>query len=243
LRIMRSPEKTIVHEARVAKREMVKTLKRSPVFQDLAPSQLAEFVSRVDSRFYPKGSLIFREGDPADSIHIVHDGLVRVHRNSRSGKKLIFAILAQGDIIATPGPSEKRLRVSSEAVTDVILFRVPKEEFLEYVAGRPKAAVGMIALLAKRFNRECDRSVDTLSEEVEIRLLHCLNILGSKFGTKLSLTRRELAAYAGTTTETTIRVLGKLKEKGLILHSANPGEIVIADLAVLRRYAKAPVLR
>jgi hypothetical protein len=38
-------------------------------------------------------------------------------------------------------------------------------------------------------------------------------------------------------------VLGKLKEKGLILHSSNPGEIVIADLAVLRRYGKAPVLR
>ena len=149
---------------------MVKTLKRSPVFQDLAPSELAEFASRIDSRFYPKGSFIFREGDPADSIHIVHDGLVRVLRHSRSGKKLIFAILAQGEIIATPGPSEKRLRVSSEAVTDVILFRVPKEEFLEYVAGRPKAAIGMIALLAKRFNRECDRSVDTLSEEVEIRL-------------------------------------------------------------------------
>jgi CRP/FNR family transcriptional regulator len=241
--MMKGPEKTTVQEAGVARREMVKTLKRCPVFQDLPPSELAEFASRVDSHFYSKGSFIFREGDPADSIHIVHDGLVRVLRHSRLGRKLIFAILAQGEIIATPGPSEKRLRVSSEAVTDVILLRVPKEEFLEYVAGRPKAAIGMIALLAKRFNRECDRSVDTLSEEVEIRLLHCLHILGSKFGARLSLTRKELAAYAGTTTETTIRVLGKLKEKGLILHSANSGEIVIADLAVLRRYARAPVLR
>ncbi len=41
------------------------------------------------SRFYPKGSFIFREGNPA---HVVHDGLVRVLRHSRSGRKLIFVI-------------------------------------------------------------------------------------------------------------------------------------------------------
>jgi len=241
--MMRDPEKAIVHEVRVTKREMMRTLKRCPVFQNLLPHELAEFASRIDSRSYPKGSPIFREGDPADSVYMVHDGLVQVHRHSRSGKKLIFAILSQGEIIATPGPSEKRLRASSEAVTDVTLLSIPKEEFLEWVAHRPKAAMGMIALLAKRFNRECDRSVDTMSEEVEVRLVHCLHILGSKFGTRLSITRKELAAYAGTTTETTIRVLGKLKEKGLIRRSANSGEVVIADLAMLQRYSKAPTFR
>ena len=60
---MRSPEKTIVHEAGVAKREMVKTLKRSVVFQDLAPSELAEFASRI-RRF---GALDQTNSQPAES--------------------------------------------------------------------------------------------------------------------------------------------------------------------------------
>ncbi len=225
------------------KRARVNTLRQCPVFRDLPLSETVDLASCSVSGSCPKGTLIFMEGDPADFIYIVQDGLVRVYKLSRSGKELSFAILAQGDVIATPALSEKRYRVSSEAMTDVIVLRIAKEEFLEYVTNRPKAAMGMITLLIKRFNRECDRNVDSLSEEVEIRLIHCLHILGSKFGTKLSITRKELASYAGTTTETTIRVLSKLRKEGLINHSGNPGEIVIADLAMLQRHGKSPLLQ
>ena len=125
--------------------------------------------------------------------------------------------------------------MSSEAMTDVTVLRIAKEEFLEYVTSHAKAAMGMISLLTGRFDRECDRTMDTLSEKMEIRLIRCLFLLGSKFGTRLSFTRKELASYAGTTTETTIRVLNELRKKGLVGRSEKPGEIIIVDLAMLQQ--------
>jgi CRP-like cAMP-binding protein len=57
-----------------------------------------------------------------------------------------------------------------------------------------------------------------------------------KFGTTLSLTREELAELAGTTTETAIRVLSKLKAAGII--SSTRGRIVILNQAKLQALAE-----
>jgi CRP/FNR family transcriptional regulator len=57
-----------------------------------------------------------------------------------------------------------------------------------------------------------------------------------KFGTTLSLTREELGELAGTTTETTIRVLSKLKAGGII--SSSRGKIVILDQGKLQALAQ-----
>lgn len=223
-------------DLRVTVGEKIGTLQRCVVFRDLSLSETIELASHAIPGFHQRGKLIFGEGDPADFIYIVHDGLVRVQKTSpRSGKKFAFAILAEGEIIASPAPSEQRYSMSSEAITDVAVLRIAKEEFVDYVTTRPKAAAGLITLLTERLERECERNMDILSEKVEIRLIRCLFLLGSKFGNKLCLTRKELGSYAGTTTETTIRVLSQLRKKGLVGRSESLGEIVIADLAVLQQ--------
>jgi CRP/FNR family transcriptional regulator len=102
----------------------------------------------------------------------------------------------------------------------------------------PTIAIRITTLMAQRLNSEYERIVDIVGEEVELRLVHSLCILASKLGTTLSLTRQELANFAGTTTETTIRVLSRLKTKGVIAGSANRGEIVITNLAKLQNYTR-----
>ena len=242
---MRSPEKTIVHEAGVAKREMVKTLKRSVVFQDLAPSELAEFASRIESPFLSQG-LVHLQGRGSGGLHPHRPRRPRAGPKGTPGRarSSIFAILAQGEIIATPGPSEKRLRVSSEAVTDMVLFRVPKEEFLEYVAGRPQGGHRDVRPFSQRGSTGNAIGASTPPERGGRDQTGALSPHSGEQVRHQAFPHAQGACrLCGDNHRTTIRMLGKLKEKGLILHSPNPGEIVIADLAVLRRYAKAPVLR
>ena len=122
-------------------------------------------------------------------------------------------------------------------MTDVTLLRVGRKDWLTFVTQHPSVATRIITLMAQRLNREYERMVDIVGEEVELRLVHSLCILAGKFGTTLSLTRQELANFAGTTTETTIRVLSKLKKRGVISGSANRGEIIISDLTRLQDYS------
>jgi CRP/FNR family transcriptional regulator len=214
----------------------VDVFKRCKIFKDLSQSEIKELASFAIPVVFQKGKFIFRDGDPANFFYLVQEGLVQVYKISSSGKNVTFTIAAPGDTLNASALSVESYFVSTQAMNDVTVLRIGRKEFLAFLSKHVEVATGIIAILAQRLNREYERIVDIVGEEVELRLVHCLCILANKFGTTLSLTRQELANFAGTTTETTIRVLSKLKKKGVISCSASRGEIVISDLTKLQNY-------
>jgi CRP-like cAMP-binding protein len=207
------------------------------IFRDVPPADIKELASHATAVVFAKGTFIFKEGDPANLFYIVYDGLVQVYKTSGSGKNVTFTIAARGDTLTASALSIDNYFVSTQAMNDVTVLRVGRKEFLAFLGGHISVAMGIIAIMAQRLNREYERIVDIVGEEVELRLVHSLCLLAGKFGPVLSLTRQELANFAGTTTETTIRVLSKLKKKGVISCSATRGEIVISDLERLQNNA------
>jgi CRP-like cAMP-binding protein len=77
-----------------------------------------------------------------------------------------------------------------------------------------------------------EKIIDLLVEKVDLRVSNVLFMLSSKFGTTLSLTCRDIADIAGTTTESTIRVIGKLKKEGIL--KSHREKIEILDPVRLR---------
>ncbi|MFC1892585.1 Crp/Fnr family transcriptional regulator [Chloroflexota bacterium] len=73
---------------------------------------------------------------------------------------------------------------------------------------------------------------DFAGERAEQRLASVLLMLTAKLGTTLPFTRQEIADMVGITTETTIRVLSTLKERGLI--RSTRGTVTILDEQKLR---------
>jgi CRP-like cAMP-binding protein len=65
-----------------------------------------------------------------------------------------------------------------------------------------------------------------------------LLMLSAKMGLIIPFTRQELSDMAGTTTETTIRILSQWKERGII--SSVRGKITIADETKLKLLAEGP---
>jgi CRP/FNR family transcriptional regulator len=224
------------HKIDLNERTKVEVFKECQIFRDLSPSETRELASYATPVVFAKGTFIFKDGDPANFFYIVHEGLVQVHKTSSSGKNVTFTIAKRGDTLTASALSLENYFVSTQAMNDVTVLRIGRKEFLAFVSRHPSVAMGIMALMSQRLNREYERIVDIVGEEVELRLVHSLSILASKFGTTLSLTRQELANFAGTTTETAIRVLSKLKKKGVISCSASRGEIVISDLTKLRNY-------
>ncbi len=214
----------------------VEGFRRCQIFSGLSPGLMRELASHTTAVVFTKGTFIFKEGDPPDFFYVVYEGLVQVFKSSGSGKSVTFTIATRGETLTASALFLDSYFVSTQAMTDVTLLRVGRKEWLAFVDEHPAIAIRITTLMAQRLNAEYERIVDIVGEEVELRLVHSLCILASKLGTTLSLTRQELATFAGTTTETTIRVLSRLKAKGVIAGSANRGEIVISDLAKLQNY-------
>jgi CRP-like cAMP-binding protein len=204
------------------------------VFRSLEMVDMQELARQATASVFGKGSFIFTEGDQANFFYVVYDGLVQVYKTSGSGKNVTFTIATRGDTLTASALSIDNYFVSAQAMQDVTVLKIGRKEFLAFLSQHISVAMGIIELMAQRLNREYERIVDIVGEEVELRLVHSLCLLAGKFGSTLTLTRQELANFAGTTTETTIRVLSKLKKKGVISCSATRGEIIISDLTLLQ---------
>jgi CRP-like cAMP-binding protein len=107
------------------------------------------------------------------------------------------------------------LPLEISAMTEATVLRIPRKAFWAFITKHPGVQNEISGLVAKGLDTEYNRIVDLIGEEVELRVVHSLLALATKFGPNLMLKREELANYAGTTTETAIRVLRKLRKKGI----------------------------
>lgn len=223
--------------AELAENVKLRALQECRPFEGLSPAELKDLAGRAVPIRYSKGDFIFTEGDPADFFFLALEGLITLHKGLPSGKNVIFIIASIGDTLNAAALSMRRHFLSAQAITDAIVLRIPRNEFWALVGSRPRIALSIIGLTATALDSEYNRIMDILGEDVELRVVHSLFTLATKFGPNLLLKREELANYAGTTTETAIRVLSKLKKKEIV-SSAGRGAIHVADLARLQNYKR-----
>lgn len=226
------------HTIELAESAKMEALEKCRIFSGLRAADMKELSAVATPVQYGKGTFIFNDGDPAEFFYIAQQGLIKLHKGSPSGKNVTFIIATLGDTLNAAALSVKKHFLSAQAMTEATVLRIPRKEFWAFEAQHPGIAVNITVLTAEGLDIEYNRIVDLIGEEVELRIVHSLFALANKFGTNLPLKREELANYAGTTTETTIRVLSKLRKKGIISCSGGRGTIIISDLSKLQNYKR-----
>jgi CRP-like cAMP-binding protein len=213
----------------------VETLQQCQLFRELSVDDIKELSCYAILVYYKKGSSIFEEGSPADFFYVVQEGLVKVYKGTSTGKLLTFTVASRGDTLNATAVTGDNYFMSAQALNDVTVLKIGRRPYQTFLSKHSSIAIELIGVLSRRLNRECDRVVRLLGEDVEQRLIVSLFTLARKFGPKLTLTREELANCAGTTTETTIRVLSRLKKQGIIGSASERGGILISDMAKLHK--------
>lgn len=219
----------------------IAVFKQSPIFSHLAENELKEIADLARPRHFAKGEFLFHEDDPPDFCYVIQEGRVKLFKESFSGKAFTVKVAARGDTIHAVVLFEGKPRwASAQAMDEVTLLRIRREDFLSFVIKRISILMKIIDILGEQAHSAHERLIDMVGERAEQRLLNVLNMLSSKFGTTLSFTCEELADLTGTTTETTIRVISNLKKSGLI--SSRRGKILILDEARLHHSSDGPYL-
>ena len=220
-------------------RSRVKLLASSLIFSGLNEEELAELAGMAIERGFMPGEFIFWEGDAPDWFYIVAEGQVKILKHSSLGKEFIVAFFGPGEMFGEVAVFEdKPYPASAQAAAKTKVLAITREDFLSFLAGRPQVALRIINVLGGRLRDAQNRLRDLAGERVEQRIARTLFMLSSKLGTTLPFTRQEIADMAGTTTETAIRVMSHLKERGII-RSAR-GKITILDEVKLRLLSEGP---
>lgn len=214
-------------------------LKRIPIFSGLPDDELNALASLAVERNFMSNESIFWEGDAPDWFYIVIEGKVKVIKHSSSGREFIIAFFGPGEMIGEVAVFEnKPYPASAQSVAKTRVIGIRQQAFLAFLASRPQVALRIISVLGGRLRDAQTRLRDLAGERVEQRLASALVMLSSKLGLTLPFTRQEIADMAGTTTETAIRVMSRLKERGIL--RSTRGKITILDKEKLRLLSEGP---
>ena len=214
-------------------------LKKTFVFSGLADDELDELAELTTERKVAPDEYIFWEGDAPEWFYIVAKGRIKVLKHSSLGKEFIVAFFGPGEMFGEVAVFEnKPYPASSQTVEETRILGIRREQFLSFLAQRPQIALRIIGVLGGRLRDAQSRLKDFAGERVEQRLSRTLLMLSAKLGSTLPFTRQEIADMAGTTTETAIRFMSRLKEGGII--RSTRGKIIILDETKLRLLSEGP---
>src|SRR6188508_1709703 len=75
----------------------VEALARCPLFAGANREMLQSLANRLRRRRFRRNEVIFHQGDPGDSLHVVASGAVKILLPSAEGEEAIIATLRPGD--------------------------------------------------------------------------------------------------------------------------------------------------
>ncbi len=133
--------------------EKVLALKRIPLFDHIPGEELARIARIAQEIYFDAGETFIIEGDIGDSLYLVIEGKVSVHRAKKQVAEL-GANQAVGEMAILD--SEPR-SASVTAVTPVTALKIEREDFYDIMAERAEIAQGVIRILTQRLRKELNR--------------------------------------------------------------------------------------
>src|SRR5919204_3918269 len=109
---------------------------------------------------FTAGQILFREGDPADSVFRLLSGAVDIVREV-DGEPILLGTVGAGEFIGEMGVVENRPRsATARAASEVEVEFLTSTEFLDQIARSPQAARELIQRLSQRLREADDRIVN-----------------------------------------------------------------------------------
>lgn len=188
-----------------------------------------------------KGGIIFYEGDRPEKLFFIEKGFVKLYRLSGEGKDTIVYLYGPQSILGIRAfiAKNKRLRHTAEALTQVQVTSIPRQEYIDYLNKNPQEWTTLLALFVERLLYTEKKLAGFIATDSTARVSYLLATLARRFGTKkgdtilipLPLTHQKIAEFVGAFRETVTKSLCHLKEKGII--TCNKGTIYVHDLKKL----------
>jgi CRP/FNR family transcriptional regulator, cyclic AMP receptor protein len=201
----------------------------------LTPEQVRDVIKAAHRRKFARGEVVFHEGDPGDSLHLVESGHVSVRVTTPMGDAATLRVIGPGEhfgelAVVSPGPRNATV-TALEAVQTLML----KRDQLDYFRGAHASVDrAMLEGVIREVRRLSEQLLDAMYVPAPTRLARRLVELAGTYPTDpaghttIPLTQDDLAGLCGTTRPTLNQLLSKLVDRGLV--AVGRGKVVVVDL-------------
>jgi CRP-like cAMP-binding protein len=220
------------------KSERLRSLHSSLLFLGMSEHDCAHIASAAVTRTFARRETLFTQGEEDRNFILLLSGNVKHTQASPDGVEALLRISSAGDIVCVQGLSSIRRHTCSGRATEECCALVWEHDQMQnYLRLYPRLCVNMTRILAAQLNELEERFREVATERLTRRLALLLLRLSKQMGkqsgngTKILLSREEIAQMAGVTIFSISRMLSRWTEQGLIL---TPREaVIVCDLGRL----------
>ena len=120
------------------------------IFCDLAPDALEEFDGIKALQTYPRGTVLFREGQTARGIFLLCEGRVRLSVCSESGRRMTLFTTTAGEVLGLSAVLSGGIyEVTAEVVDQVQAAEVRRKDLLHFLHKHREVCLQVVNLLSE----------------------------------------------------------------------------------------------
>lgn len=207
-------------------------------FQELTIDEIALIERHAQIYQFRKGQILFFQEEPLSFTYYLFKGLIKMEASNETGDYHYVdyvspnTFIPYGEVL-----SDRAYQYSATAVTDIDIMRIPLSNMRQIMHQNHKQLIYMYNQMADiLYFHEKRVQVTSLSsawERVILSLSLWMKDMGLQGQTSYiipyNLTMNELATFAGTTRETTSRVVNSLADEGKLNFSRQKIEFFDVD--------------
>lgn len=206
------------------------------IFADLNDTEMEAIAAAAPMRQFAPGELLYSPPEPTETLFILKQGRVRIFRVSSDGRALTTAIVTPGTIFGEMLLLGQQMHDNfAEALDRVVVCVLNRQDVQRFLMSDARISARISEILGHRVSQLERRLSDTVFKSVPQRVATTLCLLAQEQqrrplsrGLQVSLTHEQVAALAGTSRETTTKVLNEFAEQGML--RLGRGKFAILDL-------------
>ena len=207
-------------------------------FALLRPDDIDALSDVVRSDPFATGSTLFRQGAASTAAYVVRSGELELSAR-RGDRTVTLGVAREGDVIGDiPLLSDRPYPFSAVARTPGTALCLQRKHLVPLLHEHPAIALRWLTSAVQAADRATTRLLDMTGQDLRGRVLALLaeelDVLGVADGpVVIALDQETVARTVGASRQSVNRILGGLREEGLV--ESGYGRITVADAAALRR--------
>ncbi|HEU4903214.1 MAG TPA: response regulator [Flavisolibacter sp.] len=230
-----------LRQVEIVREKMKKVLEVDSRMAEPVSSEKAlhDLVEGRQFEVYKRKQRIYNEGNHPIRLYYVQKGKVKIYKINDFGKELIMRIVNEGEFFGYTALLENWVyKENAEAMEDSEIVALPRKEFEELLHANPDVSHHFIQLLASDVQEKEEQLIRIAYNSLRRKVADALLTVQKKYtasaeSTTIRLSRENLAAIAGTATESLIRTLTDFKAEKII--DIQNGKISILNMEKLQK--------
>lgn len=214
---------------------------QAPCFQTLTTDEVELVRASKTQVLFRKGDNLTKQGTFASYVLFVMKGLAKQYIEGDNAKSFNLRIIQPGEFVGLSSVFAKNtFNYSSVALTDCQVFLVEKEAIAQIIRQNGTFGLGIIRRYCEQNSNLFDTLRTVMYKQMNGRIADTLLYIdGLKAGNPeifQLLSRKEIADFAGISTESAVKLLKSFEKDGLI--ELNEKDVTILDSVNLSEISK-----